>query len=59
MRDPDHRVRGAAASLQAQVDEHQIAFAMGEAIAHLHYLLAQGKVTARVDAGVRRFTRVS
>ena len=42
-----------------KLDEHQIAFAMGEAIAHLHYLLAQGKVTARVDAGVRRFTRVS
>jgi len=42
-----------------KLDEHQIAFAMGEAIAHLHYLEWQGKVKRSVDAGgVRRFTRV-
>lgn len=41
-----------------KLDEHQIAFAMGESIAHLHYLLAQGKVERTVDqAGVRRFVR--
>ena len=41
-----------------KLDEHQIAFAMGEAIAHLHYLLAQGKVRSRTDGGgVRRFSR--
>jgi len=42
-----------------KLDEHQIAFAMGEAIAHLHYLLAQGKVAAAIEGGVRRFGRVS
>ena len=42
-----------------QLDEHQMGFAMGEAIAHLHYLLAEGKVKPEVDAkGVRRFARV-
>ena len=41
-----------------KLDEHQIAFAMGEAIAHLHYLERQGKVRRSLDdAGVRRFTR--
>jgi glyoxylase-like metal-dependent hydrolase (beta-lactamase superfamily II) len=41
-----------------KLDDHQMMFAMGEAIAHLHYLLAQGKVERRVDeAGVRRFVR--
>lgn len=41
-----------------KLDDHQLMFAMGESIAHLHYLLAQGKVR-RVDdaAGVRRFVR--
>ena len=39
-----------------KLDEHQIAFAMGEAIAHLHYLEQQGKVRPVVDSsGVRRF----
>jgi glyoxylase-like metal-dependent hydrolase (beta-lactamase superfamily II) len=41
-----------------KLDEHQIAFAMGEAIAHLHYLLAQGLVSVLVDQGVRRFERI-
>jgi glyoxylase-like metal-dependent hydrolase (beta-lactamase superfamily II) len=41
-----------------KLDEHQIAFAMGEAIAHLHYLRHQGKVTRSVDAdGVRRYVK--
>ena len=41
-----------------KLDEHQIAFAMGEAIAHLHYLESQGKVRPEVDSsGVRRFVR--
>ena len=41
-----------------KLDDHQLMFAMGEAIAHLHYLLAEGKVR-RVDdgSGVRRFVR--
>ncbi|HEY4999003.1 MAG TPA: MBL fold metallo-hydrolase, partial [Usitatibacter sp.] len=41
------------------LDEHQMMFAMGESIAHLHYLLARRKVRREVgDAGVRRFVRI-
>jgi glyoxylase-like metal-dependent hydrolase (beta-lactamase superfamily II) len=41
-----------------KLDEHQIAFAMGEAIAHLHYLERKGKVRPEVDSsGVRTFVR--
>ena len=41
-----------------KLDEHQIAFAMGEAIAHLHYLEQQSRVRREVDgAGVRRFRK--
>jgi glyoxylase-like metal-dependent hydrolase (beta-lactamase superfamily II) len=39
------------------LDEHQMGFAMGEAIAHLHYLLAEGKVTREESGGLRRFVR--
>jgi glyoxylase-like metal-dependent hydrolase (beta-lactamase superfamily II) len=41
------------------LDDHQLMFAMGEAIAHLHYLEYEGKVRRSVDAaGVRRFAAV-
>ena len=41
-----------------KLDDHQMVFAMGEAIAHLHYLHAQGKVRREVDGtGVRRYVR--
>jgi glyoxylase-like metal-dependent hydrolase (beta-lactamase superfamily II) len=42
------------------LDRHQTAFALGEALAHLHYLEARGEV-ARVpgDDGVARFMRTS
>ena len=41
-----------------QLDDHQIMFAMGESIAHLHYLQHAGKVVRREDGkGVRRFSR--
>ncbi|HET7403034.1 MAG TPA: MBL fold metallo-hydrolase, partial [Usitatibacter sp.] len=41
-----------------QLDDHQLMFAMGESIAHLHYLHAQGLVRREEDAaGVRRFVR--
>jgi glyoxylase-like metal-dependent hydrolase (beta-lactamase superfamily II) len=33
-----------------KLDEHQMGFAMGEAIAHLHYLEHQGKVRRQTDA---------
>ncbi|MDQ3028317.1 MAG: MBL fold metallo-hydrolase [Pseudomonadota bacterium] len=42
-----------------KLDEHQMMFAMGEAIAHLHYLEAQGKVRREIDGGVRRFVRTN
>lgn len=39
-----------------KLDDHQMMFAMGEAIAHLHYLQYRGRVRRVVDAaGVRRF----
>ena len=42
-----------------QLDDHQMMFAMGESIAHLHYLEAQGKVRRSVDdQGVRRFAAI-
>ncbi|ALM85516.1 MBL fold metallo-hydrolase [Bordetella sp. N] len=38
------------------LDLHQMTFAMGEALAHLHTLYYQGKLTRRVDAdGIVRF----
>ena len=39
------------------LDQHQMGFAMGEAIAHLHYLQAEGKVRRIEEGGVRRFVR--
>ena len=39
------------------LDEHQMGFAMGEAIAHLHYLLSEGKVVRADSDGLRRFVR--
>lgn len=40
------------------LDEHQMRFAMGESIAHLHYLERRGAVARSEDArGVRRFVR--
>jgi glyoxylase-like metal-dependent hydrolase (beta-lactamase superfamily II) len=42
-----------------KLDEHQMGFAMGEAIAHLHYLHAEGGVRRETDpAGVVRFRRM-
>jgi len=39
-----------------QLDDHQLMFAMGEAIAHLHYLHARGRVRREEDgAGTRRY----
>jgi len=41
-----------------KLDDHQLMFAMGEAIAHLHYLEHQGRVRRIEDAcGVRRFVQ--
>ena len=41
-----------------KLDDHQLMFAMGESIAHLHYLEHEGKVQRfEDDRGVRRFVR--
>ncbi|HET7728835.1 MAG TPA: MBL fold metallo-hydrolase [Usitatibacter sp.] len=41
-----------------QLDDHQMMFAMGESIAHLHHLQHRGLVRREADAaGVRRFVR--
>jgi len=40
-----------------KLDDHQMMFAMGEAIAHLHYLYNLGKVKRVMDNGVRRYVR--
>jgi glyoxylase-like metal-dependent hydrolase (beta-lactamase superfamily II) len=42
------------------LDLHQMTFAMGEALAHLHMLYYQGKLTRRTDAdGIVRFQAVA
>ncbi|MGB0695759.1 MAG: MBL fold metallo-hydrolase [Rhodospirillaceae bacterium] len=38
-----------------ELDGHQMNFAMGEAVAHLHHLEMQGRVKKSLDAGVWRF----
>ena len=39
-----------------KLDTHQMTFAMGEALAHLHYLWVQGKLERFLDQnGVQRF----
>jgi glyoxylase-like metal-dependent hydrolase (beta-lactamase superfamily II) len=41
------------------LDRHQMGFALGEALAHLHYLMHQGILDRVLDAdGVNHFTRV-
>jgi glyoxylase-like metal-dependent hydrolase (beta-lactamase superfamily II) len=41
-----------------QLDTHQLGFAIGETLAHLHYLEAEGQVARLVDAGgVERFRK--
>jgi glyoxylase-like metal-dependent hydrolase (beta-lactamase superfamily II) len=43
-----------------RLDRHQTAFALGEALAHLHYLLGIGEVErVRCDDGVDRFIRAT
>ncbi|MDX1668154.1 MAG: MBL fold metallo-hydrolase [Limnobacter sp.] len=40
-----------------QMDGHQMSFAMGEAIAHLHYLWRLGQVERMSDQGIWKFKR--
>jgi len=36
-------------------DVHQMGFAAGELIAHVNYMLVEGRLTAEVNDGVLRF----
>ena len=41
-----------------RLDRHRTGFALGEALAHLHYLVGQGEIArATGDDGVDRFLR--
>jgi glyoxylase-like metal-dependent hydrolase (beta-lactamase superfamily II) len=40
-----------------KLDMHQAFFAMGESIAHLHYLWYQGRVSRSIDGGIFHFAR--
>lgn len=40
-----------------ELDSHQILFAMGESIAHLHHLWYRGALEALTEDGVRRFVK--
>lgn len=42
-----------------ELDNHQLFFAIGESLAHLHYLIGEGRIERREDSeGVYRFQRV-
>jgi len=42
------------------LDDHQMMFAMGEIVAHLNYLLRDGRLKrTRDDQGIYRFTRLA
>ena len=41
-----------------ELDTHQLQFALGESLAHLHYLVAEGRIRRRLDDDGRlRFAR--
>jgi glyoxylase-like metal-dependent hydrolase (beta-lactamase superfamily II) len=57
-----HRPHSAAdlvpVMFRRRLDRHQTAFALGEALAHLHYLLGQGEIARDIgDDGIARFLR--
>jgi hypothetical protein len=37
------------------LDEHQMGFAAGELVAHVNYMLVEGRLTYEVSDGVLRF----
>jgi glyoxylase-like metal-dependent hydrolase (beta-lactamase superfamily II) len=57
-RDPHSAAELMLVLFRRALDRHQMAFALGEALAHLHYLMGRGEL-ARVlgSDGVNRFTR--
>lgn len=42
-----------------ELDDHQLFFAIGESLAHLHYLVGQGRMIHTIEDGVHRFQRCS
>ena len=56
--EPQHACDLLPVLFRRKLDMHQIFFAIGESIAHLHYLEAEGRLERMVDqAGVIRFIR--
>jgi len=46
------------ALFRRQLDSHQLSFALGEALAHLHFLEAEGRAVRLIDTdGVHRFRK--
>jgi len=37
------------------LDEHQMGFAAGELVAHVNYMLVEGRLTCEVTDGILRF----
>ena len=56
--DPQSALQLLPVLFRRPLDRHQLAFALGEALAHLHYLAGRGElVCERGDDGVNRFVR--
>ena len=56
--DPQSALQLLPVLFRRPLDRHQMAFALGEALAHLHYLAGRGElVCERGDDGVNRFVR--
>jgi hypothetical protein len=57
-RDPQSAMALVPVLFRRQLDRHQMAFALGEALAHLHYLVGQGELVREAGRdGVDRFIR--
>jgi glyoxylase-like metal-dependent hydrolase (beta-lactamase superfamily II) len=58
LREPRSAAEVVPVLFRRQLDTHQLGFAMGEALAHLHYLEADGRAVRVVgEDGVHRFTK--
>ena len=57
---PKHAAEILPVLFRRKLDEHQLVFAIGEAIAHLHFLWRAGRAIRSLDAdGVYRFRRIA
>ncbi|MGH6692223.1 MAG: MBL fold metallo-hydrolase [Gammaproteobacteria bacterium] len=58
LREPRSAAEVVPVLFRRQLDTHQLGFAMGEALAHLHYLEADGRAVRVVaDDGIHRFAK--